>query len=85
MFEIIDVLALSSTHKEGLPNVLLEALAMGVPVVSSRLAGTPEVVIDGVTGLLVEPGDVDGLATAIRRLADDDRSPNAGWAPPVSG
>ena len=72
VFELIDVLALSSTHKEGLPNVLLEAIAMGVPVVSSRLAGTPEVVIEGVTGLLVEPGDVGGLATAIRRLAEDD-------------
>lgn len=72
VFEIVDVLALSSTHKEGLPNVLLEALAMGVPVVSSRLAGTPEVVIEGVTGLLVEPGDVSGLAAAIRTLADDD-------------
>jgi glycosyltransferase involved in cell wall biosynthesis len=71
VFEILDVLALSSTHKEGLPNVLLEALAMGVPVVSTRLAGTPEVVIDGTTGLLVEPGDVGGLATAIRTLADD--------------
>jgi len=74
VFEILDILALSSTHKEGLPNVLLEALAMGVPVVSSRLAGTPEVVIEGVTGLLVEPGDVDGLATAIRTLADDDEA-----------
>ena len=72
VFEILDILALSSTHKEGLPNVLLEALAMGVPVVSTRLAGTPEVVIDGTTGLLVEPGDVSGLATAIRTLAQDD-------------
>ncbi len=72
VFEILDVLALPSTHKEGLPNVLLEALAMGVPVVSSRLAGTPEVVVEGVTGLLLEPGDVDGLADALHALAADD-------------
>ena len=72
VFEVIDVLVLPSTHKEGLPNVLLEALAMGVPVVSSRLAGTPEAVIDGVTGLLVDPGDVTGLANAIGRLGGDD-------------
>lgn len=72
VFEVIDVLALPSTHKEGLPNVLLEALAMGVPVVSSRLAGTPEVVIEGVTGLLVDPGDAGQLAAAIQQLGTDD-------------
>ena len=72
VFEILDILALPSTHKEGLPNVLLEALSMGLPVVSTSLAGTPEVVIEGVTGLLVEPGDVDGLANAIAALGSDD-------------
>ena len=72
VFEVLDVLTLPSTHKEGLPNVLLEALAMGVPVVSSRLAGTPEAVIDGETGFLVEPGDVGELAEAIVRLGADD-------------
>ena len=71
VFEVIDVLALPSTYKEGLPNVILEAMAMGLPVVSSRLAGTPEVVVDGVTGILVEPGDVDSLAAAIVRLGTD--------------
>lgn len=71
VFEVIDILVLSSLHKEGLPNVLLEALAMGLPVVSSRLAGTPEVVRDGETGLLVNPGDIDGLAGAIARLGAD--------------
>jgi len=72
VFEVIDILTLPSTHKEGLPNVLLEALAMGVPVVSSRLAGTPEAVVDGGTGFLVEPGDVGGLADAIVRLGVDE-------------
>ncbi len=71
VFEVIDLLALPSTHKEGLPNVLLEALAMGVPALSSRLAGTPEVVVDGVTGLLVDPGDVAAIAAGIQRLGSD--------------
>ena len=71
VFEVIDILVLSSTYKEGLPNVLLEALAMGVPVVSSRLAGTPEVVHHGSTGLLVELGNVDELASAIEQLGTD--------------
>ena len=71
VFEVLDVLVLSSLYKEGLPNVLLESLSMGVPVVSSRLAGTPEVVHDGRTGLLVEPGDINALAAAIERLGSD--------------
>jgi glycosyltransferase involved in cell wall biosynthesis len=71
VFEVIDVLVLSSLYKEGLPNVLLEAMSMGVPVVSTRLAGTPEVVFEGETGLLVEPGDVAGLAGAIEHLGSN--------------
>ena len=70
-FEVTDVTVLSSVRKEGLPNVLLESLAMSIPVVSTRLAGTPEVVHDGETGLLVEPGDVDALADAIERIWSD--------------
>lgn len=71
VFEVIDILVLSSTYKEGLPNVILEAMAMGVPAISSRIAGTPEVVIEGETGLLVEIGDVNALADAIARLGSD--------------
>lgn len=71
VFEVIDILVLASLYKEGLPNVLLEALAMGRPVVSSRLAGTPEAVHDGETGYLVKPGDVGELAAAIERLGSD--------------
>ena len=70
-FEVIDVTVLSSVRKEGLPNVLLESMAMSKPVVSTRLAGTPEVVHDGETGLLVEPGDVEALADAIVRIGTD--------------
>jgi glycosyltransferase involved in cell wall biosynthesis len=57
--------------REGLPIVLMEALASGLAVVASRLAGIPELVEDGRTGLLVEPRDAAGLAAALRRLADD--------------
>ena len=56
-------------RREGLPVVLLEAMAAGVPVIASRLSGIPEAVIHERTGLLVDPGDVDGLAAAITRLA----------------
>ncbi len=74
VFEVIDLLVLASTYKEGLPNVLLEALAMGVPVVSTRLAGTPEVVHHGTTGLLVELGNVDELAAALADLGSDPQA-----------
>jgi glycosyltransferase involved in cell wall biosynthesis len=49
----------------------MEAMASGVPVVASRLSGIPELVKDGVSGLLVAPGDADGLASAVARLHDD--------------
>ncbi len=71
IFEVIDILVLSSLYKEGLPNVLLEAMSMELPVVSSKLAGVPEVVKDGEPGYMVEPGDVTGLADAIVKLWSD--------------
>lgn len=58
-------------RREGLPVVVLEAMAVGVPVVASRLSGIPEAVEHGVTGLLVEPGDAQGVADAIGRVVDD--------------
>jgi glycosyltransferase involved in cell wall biosynthesis len=57
--------------REGLPVVLIEALAAGVPVVASRLSGIPELVEDGVTGLTVAPGDELAIADAIARLLSD--------------
>lgn len=60
-----------SGRREGIPVVLMEAMAMGRPVVASRLSGIPELVEDGRTGLLVEPGDAHGLADALARLAVD--------------
>ena len=56
---------------DGLPNTVLEALASGRAVVASRVAGIPEVVEDGVNGLLVPAGDTHALAAALTRLARD--------------
>ena len=61
----------SSGKREGIPVVLMEAMASGVPVVASRLSGIPELVTDGSTGILVPPGDPSALADAIARLAAD--------------
>jgi glycosyltransferase involved in cell wall biosynthesis len=61
---------LNSTY-EGLPHVVLEAMACGTPVVATRAGGTPEAVEDGASGLLVDPGDAAGLADAIGEVLDD--------------
>ena len=61
----------SRAGKEGLPNALVEAGAMARPVVASRTAGIPEVVLDGKSGVLVGPGDVEALAAALERLISD--------------
>lgn len=74
VFERIDILILSSLYKEGLPNVLLEAMSMEVPVVSSNMAGVPEIVEDGKTGYMVEPGNSDKLAEAILKLWSDQKT-----------
>ena len=52
--------------RDGIPNVLVEAMAVGLPVVSTRVSAIPELVEDGVTGRLVEPERPDVLAAAIR-------------------
>ena len=57
--------------REGIPVVLMEAMASGVPVVASGISGIPELVDDGVSGLLVPPRDPPALALALRRLYDD--------------
>lgn len=63
----LDVFVLTSLS-EGLPLALLEAMGCGCPVVATRVGGVPEVVCDGVSGLLSEPGDVPGIARSIEML-----------------
>ena len=55
-------------NRDGLPTVLLEAMALGVPVVSTRVTGIPEIIDHGQTGLLVEERDAEGLAVALTEL-----------------
>lgn len=61
----------STGDRDGLPTVLLEAMALGVPCVSTPVTGIPELVDDGVTGLLVPPRDPEALAHASERLLAD--------------
>jgi colanic acid/amylovoran biosynthesis glycosyltransferase len=70
-----------SGDRDGLPTVLLEGLACGTPVVTTRILGLPELVRDGETGLLVAPDDPPGLALAVTALLDDpDRAAALGAA-----
>jgi colanic acid/amylovoran biosynthesis glycosyltransferase len=70
LYHRADVFCLPSLA-EGLPTVLIEAMACGVPVVSTRIDGVPELVSDGEDGLLCEAGDPGALASPLRRLAAD--------------
>jgi glycosyltransferase involved in cell wall biosynthesis len=65
-----DVLCLPS-YREGFGNVIIEAAAAGVPAVASRIPGVVDAVIDGVTGLLHEPADVNSIVAVMRRLLSD--------------
>jgi Glycosyltransferase len=69
-YSIADVFVLCS-HSEGSPNVLLEAMAAGLPVVATSVGGVPELATDGKDALLVEKGDSTGLAIAITRVLGD--------------
>lgn len=68
VFDEADVLVLNSNY-EGMPLALIEAMAHGVVPVASRIAsGVPELVTDHVTGLVVDPGDIEGFANAVAEL-----------------
>jgi glycosyltransferase involved in cell wall biosynthesis len=64
-------LLVQTSHTEGMPNVILEACAAGVPVVATAVGGTPEIVVDGQTGVLVARGDRGTLADKILMLLGD--------------
>ena len=68
VFERLDILTLPSLYKEGLPNVLLEAMSMSLPCVASKMAGIPEIIFNGETGYMVTPGKINELAEAIEKL-----------------
>ena len=72
LMKAADIFALPS-HWEGMPNVLLEAMAAGLPVVATRVEGSEEAVIHGETGLLVSPGDPTMLKSALIELAKADQ------------
>lgn len=67
-----DIFVLTSLW-EGLPRVLPQAMAMGIPIVATNVDGTPEAVIDGINGFLVEPRDVRGMAEKIVYLLDHSK------------
>jgi glycosyltransferase involved in cell wall biosynthesis len=67
---MMDIFVLPSLH-EGIPMVLLEALALKKPVIASRVGGIPEVVSHGTSGILVKPANPDELATGLKRLVED--------------
>jgi len=69
-YALMDILVLPS-HREGFPNVVLEAYAAGKPVVAARATGTVDAVVDGETGLLFPVGDVATLTSALQRLLSD--------------
>jgi glycosyltransferase involved in cell wall biosynthesis len=69
-YEAFDVFALSS-YREGLPNVLLEAMALETPVVATAIAGIPKLITDDHDGLLVGAGDVSALTAALAWLLND--------------
>ncbi len=70
-YRAADIFALAS-FAEGIPVVLMEAMAMELPCVATHINGIPELIRDGVDGLLVAPSDVDGLVSALGRLLDDE-------------
>jgi glycosyltransferase involved in cell wall biosynthesis len=70
---VCDILALPSISKEGLPNVILEAFSMKIPVVASDIGGISEVVKNNLTGSLVEPGSVNDLVNAILNMWQDQK------------
>lgn len=86
------IFALAS-FEEGMPNVVLEAMACGLPILGTRIGGTEELVTDGDNGLLVPPGDESALAGALAALVEDgglrarmgarslQRATAYGWAP----
>lgn len=71
LYRIADVVVVPSAWPEPLSRVILEAMAAGKPIIGTDVGGTPEIVQNGVTGLIAPAGDVDALVAAIQRLTED--------------
>jgi len=77
LYEAAHAFALASVvtqdgDRDGIPNVLIEALAMGVPTVATATGGIPEIIVDGETGLLAQPGSPSDLAEKLERILYDE-------------
>jgi glycosyltransferase involved in cell wall biosynthesis len=71
VFRSLDVFAIPSVEGDTIPQVLMQALSMGIPVVSTTVGSIPDVVVEGETGFVVPPRDARALADRIARLLDD--------------
>jgi len=70
---VLPCVVTADQDRDGIPNTIIEAMATGVPVISTSISGIPEAVRDGQSGLLVPERDAERLAGAIERMiADDD-------------
>jgi len=68
---VLPCIVAADGDRDGIPNAILEAMAMALPVISTPISGIPEVVRDGETGFLVPPGDVGALADTVQRVLKD--------------
>ncbi len=72
-YPICDAVAIPSFY-DGMPNVLLEAAALGIPIIAANIGGMKDILADGEHGFLFHPGDEEGCAEAIKRFVKSERN-----------